>query len=326
MEPLLGFVTPIERTPEQHQAHELAMTSVPPAARFALPAPQLAKGDKVRLFDAWSHPKVVADVGFVFTRFHQLTGSCVGAGGGNGIFSTVATQRLLPSSPTKAFLPFWLAPYGMSRHYMGDDGSGEGSLGSTFAKSLTVDGVTDWLNGSDPDNLPDYEQPDGIVVSKSVEMQWSSFRNSALAGIVAKSRQHLFGSAAECRGVEDIRGMILNGYGVTFACNNFVGNGRITGSGSDAYVRGRWDSRGGHQQSVHALWEHPNDGPLYWVQNNWPGSVYPRDPAGGPVCGVWVAEVDVTAALRLDAEVYGLSHLNWFPAQPDVPELLHWMV
>jgi hypothetical protein len=29
-----------------------------------------------------------------------------------------------------------------------------------------------------------------------------------------------------------------------------------------------------------------------------------------------VKEADVTAAFRLDAEVYALSHLTWFPAQP----------
>jgi hypothetical protein len=94
----------------------------------------------------------------------------------------------------------------------------------------------------------------------------------------------------------------------------------VKGSGTDAYVTGYWDGRGGHQQSVHAKWIHPNDGPLYWVQNNWPGNTYPKDPAGGPTCGCWVTEAKVQAAFRLDAEVFAISPVNWFPAEPGIVE------
>jgi hypothetical protein len=320
--PPLGFIRVADRTREQHDAHADAVAAMAPAARYALPVPQLAKGEAVRLFDLWKHPDVVADVGFVFDRFHQETGSCVGCGGGNGLFSTIAAQRVAAASPTKAFLPFWPSAYAMSRHYMGDDGRGEGSMGSTFAKALAADGVRDWVPGTD--GMPRYDHSDGIDMGSSAEMAWSSYRNPDLQKILPVSRQHLVGSAAPCNSVQDVRAMIGNGYGVTFACDNFIGHASVQGSGDSACVVGYWDGRGGHQQSIHAYWEHPSLGPLYWAQNNWPGSTYPRDPAGGPVCGCWVTEAHVESAMRnLGAEVYGLSHLNWFPAQPKVLDWAH---
>jgi hypothetical protein len=316
----LGFIRVKDRTQAQHDAHDQALTH---AVAFALPIPTLARGDKVRLFDAWKHPDVVADVGLTFDRIHQQTGSCVWAGGTNALFSTIAAQRLASDAPTKAFLPFTLPNYAMSRHYMGDDSQGEGSMGSTFARSLTVDGVRAWIGGED--GMPTFTDADGIAVTANTEMAWSSYRNTGLQAQLAADRAHLLGSAAVCQSVADVKAMILNGYGVSFACDDYIGNASVQGSGGDACVVGYWNGRGGHQQSIHAYWEHPTLGPLFWAQNNWPGSTYPRDPAGGPVCGCWVTEAHVDSAMRnLDAEVYGLSHLNWFPAQPNVPAVFSW--
>ncbi len=318
--PLLGWIEPANRTKAQEAAHNIAAAAVPPLARFALPVPALKAGQAVRLFDFWKHPDVVADVGFVFDRFHQLTGSCVDCGGANGLFSTISAQRVAAVNPTKAFLPFTWHNYGMSRHYMGDDGQGEGSLGSTFAKSLSQDGVRDWPAGGGS-GLPAYSHSDGISITSREEMIWSSYRNPALQAVLATAKDHKVASAAQCSSITDVRAALLNGYGITFACNNYIGHASVQGSGADACVVGYWDGRGGHQQSLHGVWEHPSLGPLYWAQNNWPGSTYPADPAGGPVCGCWVTEARVQAAMRMDGEVYALSHLDWFPA---VPAIIDW--
>lgn len=313
--PPLGFIRVQDRTQAQHDAHDEAKTHM---VRYSLPAPKLAKGESIRLFDSWKHPDVVADVGLTFSRIHQLTGSCIWAGGSNAVFSSIAMQRLASDAPTKAFLPFCLGNYAMSRHYMGDDRQGEGSMGSTFAQSLTKDGIRDWNVG---DDLPAFTNDDGISVqSAHVEMVWSSVHNPDLNAVLAVSKAHLFGSAGECTTVENISAMVGNGFGVTFASDRFVGHASVVGDGENACVVGKWDSVGGHQQSVHAYWEHPDLGPAYWVQNNWPGNTYPKDPAGGPVCGCWVLEKHVEEALTYNAEVYGLSHLSWFPAQPKVLE------
>ena len=318
----LGYIIPAHRTKQQHDAHAAAIGQT---VKFSLPVPTLAAGQAVRLFDLWKHPDVIADTGKPFARWHQLTGSCVKAGGFNAVVSTICAQRVASDNPTKAFIPFCWHNYAMSRHYMGDDGQGEGSLGSTFAQSLTRDGIRDYPQVSG-DELPEYTYSldDGFKVPSSVELKWSSYRNPDLQKVLAVSKAHLFGSAAECRSAQDIKAMIVNGYGVTFACNNYIGRASTEGSGADACVIGFWDGRGGHQQSILGVWEHPQFGTLYWAQNNWDAGTYPRDPAGGPVCGCWVREAKVEAAMRMDGEVYGLSHLNYFPAQPKVVEVTSW--
>jgi hypothetical protein len=316
---LLGFIPHRDRTIEQEEAHERAEKVV---LRFALPPVQLAKGEKVRLFDFWKHPDVVADVGLPFDRVHQQTGSCCWAGGTNALFSTIAAQRVADDNPTKAFLPFTMHNYLMSRYNLGLRTPGEGSAGSTFAQSLTLDGCRDWPNGI-PDGLPDWTDTDGIEVKAADEYLWSSpVNNPYYKKVMADAKGNLLGSAGLCKDVGQLRSYVGNGYGVSFACDNFIGHAQVEGEGDEACVIGYWDQPGGHQQSVHAYWEHPRFGPLYWAQNNWPRSVYPRDPAGGPVCGCWVREAKVQSAIQnLHSEVYGLSHQKWIPARP---KMLDW--
>lgn len=308
----LGFITPAERNLDQQSAHARAIAGM--LRRHGLAPVQLSTGQSVRLFDAWKAPEVVADVGFVFPRFHQLTGSCVGAGGGQALFTLIAVQRLLATSPTKAFVPFWPYDYGKCRYEEGDRGQGEGAMGSAFAASVTKDGVIDAAS----QGLPTFKNDDGLVLTEQLEMQWSDGGTQLVTKWDEAARIHPVGNAAECKSFDDIWNAIGNGYPVTFACSNYIGKASVQGSGADACVVGRWDGNGGHQQSIHAVWSHPSLGRLVWAQNNWPGSTYPNDPAGGPICGCWVKETDVNAALRLQAEVFALSHLNWFPAQPAV--------
>jgi len=320
--PNLGWIEPAIRTQAQHDAHEAATATM---VKFSLPVPKLAKGDKLMLTDLWKNPDVVADVGFPFQRKHQLTGSCVEAGFWNAVVSTICSQRVASDKPTKAFVPFTYHNYALSRHYMGDDGQGEGSLGSTIAKSATTDGVRDWVPGTD--GMPEYTRNDGdgFKVTKSVEMAWSSVRNPSVNKILTVSKNHLFGSAAECRTIEDIQAMSANGKGVAFACSYYVGSASIRGEGKDAYVRGLWNGRGGHQQSIHGLWHHPNDGMLAAVGNNWDQNTYPADPAGLPWCFCWVPFEGVSGsvewAMGQSGEVYGYSNLPWFEA---LPKLIDW--
>lgn len=321
MPPPLGFITPIERTPVQASAHDVAMVEIT-KVKFALPVKQLAPGQSIRLFDLWKHADVIADVGFQYARSHQYTGSCVNSGFWNALVTTIASQRVAATNPTKAFLPFTLHNYAFSRHYMGDDGQGEGSMGSTIAQSYRQDGVRDWPVDT-KDVMPEYKYSvnDGLTVTSDQEMQWSSYRYRGVAEVAAVSKPHT-GVTAECRTVVDIQAMIQNGYGVTFACNNYIGNASIQGSGADACVVGYWNGRGGHQQSILGIWNHPTLGMLYWVQNNWDAETYPNDPAGGPICGCWVLERRVEEALRLDSEVFGLSNLLWFPAAPKIVDYI----
>lgn len=318
--PLLGWIPPSKRTQAQQDAHVFAQTMF--LVRHALVAPDLPKGAKVILTDLWNHPDVVADVGRKLWRELQNTGSCVKVGGTNALRCTIAAQRVAADNPTLAFEPYCWHNYAMSRHYYGDDGEGDGSMGSTFFRSLKEDGLIAWSTDR-ADAYPDYTfEGDHIEITSAQEYDWSSYRNAAVRAMLAETRKHLMGGGAECSSPIDIKAMNLNGYGVAFACNNYIGSASVRGSGANARVIGEWNGRGGHQQWVFGYEENPELGPLYAVGNNWPDNTYPRDPGGLPLCCCWVTEAKVAAAMRLDSEVYGLSNLDWFSAAPKLLDYL----
>lgn len=313
MTPQLGWIDPLERTKEQREAHDRAVAAMP---NFAL-APVNAGPVKVMLTDWWKNPAVVADVGSEFTGFHQLTGSCVGASEGNAIFTLAAIQRTLAENPTKAFVPWWPFPYGRSRLHSGFRGQGEGSIDSVMADTLVKEGVI----AATEDGLPRFNNKDGLTLTSSIEYAWSDGASKTVTAWLDEARVHPLGAAAPLSDVEQIKTAIINGYPVLDGCSRYVGHGSIRGSGDNAYVNGRFDSRGGHSTCVLAYWDHPNDGPLYGYSNQWPASVYPKDPAGLGRCCVWLTEAEMKNLFRYgggNGETIALSHLNWFPAQPSI--------
>lgn len=314
--PPLGWVEPKDRTQEQNDAHDAAIASMP---KFAITGglTRLAKGEKIILGKFWKDPRVVQEVGMVFPRFHQLTGSCVGASCGTALFSLIAVQRCLAENPTTAFIPFWLYNYGRGRLLAGFRGQGEGSIDSYQVKQIVGEGVV-----AISSSLPAFQNRDGLVVLSSTEMQWSDGNKSA--SLVEGGKQHPLGTGAIANDTDTVYQGIINGYPYLFGCDNFVPNGHITGTGKDAYVSGTFGSRGGHSTGIHGVWEHPNAGTLFLYQNNWPASVYPADPQGEtPPCCVWLTEAELSrtwSSLSGKNEGFLLSHLNWFPAQPEVAD------
>jgi len=285
--------------------------------QFAMSEPfkRLGKGEKLILSALWRDPLIVQELGFTFARFHQLTGSCVGASFGNSCFTLVCIQRKLTEGATKVFLPYWLFNYGRGRLLAGFRGRGEGSIVSAQGRQAATEGVLIDQGSA----MPDFQNQDGLVVSSATEMSFSDGRTSEQYVGVAK--EHPIGTVAPANDAETIYQGIVNGYPYHYGCDLFVGHGSIKGSGKDAYVAGRFDSRGGHATSILGVWEHPNDGTLYLYQNNWPASVYPPDPNGeASPCSVWIPESEVTRMInqlggRNEGFLY--SHLNWFPAQQD---------
>lgn len=312
--PPLGWVPPKDRTAEQENAHYDAMGKM---TRFAAPFTRLAKGEKIILARLWADPRVTQDVGgFTFNRFHQLTGSCVGASFGTALFSLIATQRCIATDPTKAFVPFWPFNYGRGRLLAGFRGQGEGSIDSVEAQQVQKEGVID---AATP-NLPKFVDQDGLVISSKNEMLWSDGKTGA--PLVEAAKVHPLGTAAAVNDSDGVYGGIVNGYPYVFGCDNYVPNGHIAGSGADAYVTGGFGSRGGHSTGIGGVWEHPNDGTLFLYQNNWPRSVYPSDPNNlTPPCSLWLTEKELNrtwAQLSGKNEGFLLSHLTWFPAQQEL--------
>ena len=110
-----------------------------------------------------------------------------------------------------------------------------------------------------------------------------------------------------------MRQAILNYYPCTDASPKFVNQPRMQGSQSPAAV-GRLDSDGGHQTSILGWWNHPELGELFWYMNQWPRSMYPADPGGGPAGGCWITSLAMDWICR-NGEVYAFSQFQGFPAQ-----------
>jgi hypothetical protein len=304
--PKLGWLSPDERTPEQNECHERIVASMPD---FRLIGSRPAMSDKkVVLTDVWKHPAVVEAIGYPFPRIHQLTGSCVGAGGGNGLFTLSAIEVVRLGDREQIVVPGWLFTYGKSRQRGGLRGRGEGSFGSAWAEAIKLDGIVP----ANYPGMPGFRNEDGLVWSSNDEYKWSD--GAAIPDDFAReARKYLVKTVSPLRDADDVRESIVNGYPCTAACGGFVGKGYVRGSGSDAVLIGSIDSRGGHQTSIQGWMEHPQFGELFLYVNQWPEQVYPKDPAGGPPCSVWINKQTMNQICR--EEVYGLSQFDGFPAQ-----------
>lgn len=313
-----GLILPSERTDDQNAEHERAIAAMP---KFALQYTAPPGPVKILLTAFWANPDVVSDVGFEFNGFYQFTGSCVGASGGNGTFTVSAVQRTIADNPTKAFVPFWPYSYGVTRFTEGDRGQGEGAVDSVMGQVLAKVGT---LEATQP-GLPQFKRTsDGLQLSKSLELQWSDGGRIDPKWKPLAAPQTM--TVAPLSAPDDIKACIINGYPVLNGCANYVGNGHIKGTGENAYVTGRYDSRGGHSTCFLGYWDHPDDGPLFLYSNQWATSTYPVDPAGGGRCCVWLPLSEVEKLFRSggnNGETMGLSHLNYFPAQPRV---LDWLI
>lgn len=309
----LGWIPPSQRSQAQQDEHNAIMGRAP---RFALARPVVPKGTKIILNDFFARPEVVADIGEVFTGFHQLTGSCVGVSMGNAIAVLSAIQRTIADNPTVAMVPWWGFNYGRSRALAGFRGQGEGSIDSFIGKSGVEDGVLGVTEAGF--QSPSFDKADGWVVASSVEMRWSDGNSSLVTGVASIAKQFPLGGMAPLEDVDGIAASIINGYPVLDGCDNYMGSGRVSAKG---YTVAHYDGRGGHSTCFSAYWEHPDDGPLYGYWNQWPASTYPKDPAGLARCMAWTPESEAAKLFRTggsDGETMSLSHLNYHPAQPKV--------
>jgi hypothetical protein len=311
--PLLGWIAPQDRTQEQNDAHEAAVKMMP---KFALmPPPESAGPVKVILTDFWKDPLVIADVGFEFTGFRQLTGSCVGVSDGDATFTLGAVQRLNPDAPTKAFLPFWPFMYGRTRYLEGDRGQGEGAVDSVMATQNGTEGVLE----ATQQGLPTFDRSDGLALPSSTEMHWSDGASSTVTAYLPMAAKNTVGSRSVLNSVADIKAAIINGYPVLDGCDNYIGHGTLNGD----VALGVYDGRGGHSTCYLGYWDHPTQGPLYLYSNQWDGSTYPTDGSGKGRCTVWVKEATVAKLFSTGGsggETVALSHLNYLPAQAFVIE------
>ena len=309
--PKLGWITPAKRTADMHDGHARSLARMPRTFRITGSAPD--PGPYVNLMELWKHPQVVSALGYEYSGTHQLTGSCVGAGGGNVQFTLSAIEVIRLNDPEQIILPFWLYTYGISRMLLGETSEGEGSLGSTFAEASKTYGVfSNAENG-----LPQPQNSDGLIWGESVEMKWSNGKAIA-SNWTALGKKHLIRTTTPLKSAAEVRDAIRNGYPVTFACDRYItpGNERVKGSGENACSVGKYDGDGGHQTSLLGSWDNPELGPMLYDPNQWGLNTYILDPKTGRKIGTWVTHDDVDYAIKhYNAEVYAFSQFDGYPAQ-----------
>lgn len=298
-----GYVPPLTRTRTQHAAVGEAQAAMP---KFTPPPHPKGDPKQALLYELWKHPDVVAANGFAYPGTHQLTGSCVGAGGGNCWMTLACVEAVRLGDPEIPLVPFWLLPYGRSRLYMGDSGQGEGSTGSTFAQAAREDGCVP----ANTPGLPSFTKGDGLIWGKSVEMKWSDGDSADSLAMLPASRRHLVRTTAQCRSADDVRAAIVAGYPCT--CASMYAHDGGTVQSDPPICVGRKSGEWAHQMSLQAWIEHPKLGELFYLMNQWGLDAHTPDPFGAPLGGVWVKKADVNWICR--DEVFAFSQFGGFPA------------
>lgn len=302
----LGWIPFNLRTRDQIEAHDAALKAMPKFRFTAGATPPV--GTKVILSDYWKHERAIKAWGAQFTGTHQLTGSCVWAGGQNVLMTRVAIDIIKKGDFENFILPNGLVNYGRSRLAAGMRGEGEGSLGSTFADSCGKDdGTPDAAITGMPKPT---DTSDGWIYGQRAEYLWSNGNASVITDVLPEARKHKC-KVTVLRSGEEVRDMILAENPVTTAYGQYISKGQV----KQGAVVGNYDGSGGHQTSWLGYWHHPDLGELIWYQNQWGLRQYPSDPGGGPLGGTWqpISSVDRVAKSG-DGEVYAfLDHEGYLP-------------
>ena len=304
----LGWLSKDNRSKESNEIDEQIVGAMP---KFRIIGDSNESLKKILLTDFWKHVATVAALGFAFPRIHQLTGSCVGAGGGNMLFTLGAIEVIRLGDLEQIAIPFWPYTYGKSRQIGGMRGRGEGSFGSAYAKAAQEFGFIDARHPG----LPSFANNDGIIYSEAIEMQWSDGA-TAPQSVVDFAKKHLVKSVSQCKTADDVRQSIQNGYPCTIAYSGYIdaGQPQVRGTGDEAVLMGDVNRSGGHQTTIQGFWEHPTFGEIFLYCNQWPKACYPTDPAGGPDCSTWITKRRMQAICD-EGEAFAFSQFDGFPAQ-----------
>jgi len=258
--------------------------------------------NKVYLWETW---KRAFPQGYPGIR--QVTGSCVGAGGGNALFTLACCDIVLRNDPEQAHVPNWLLPYGKSREFAGLRGRGEGSWGTTFARAIREIGHTP----ATLEGLPPFSNNNGLVWGREAELTWSDGARISQTWL-EKAKPHLVKTTARCNSTDDVREAIRNGYPLTCASN--WGGLMQCPVRHDRLVntrRGTWM----HQMSIHGWEDHPQLGEIFYILNQWGLNAHGTCPSGAPKGGFWITKKDM-ADIVSQREVFALSQFDGFPAAP----------
>lgn len=296
---LFGWIPPEERTTLEHEAHERAMASMP---AFALPGYREDTGR----FALWRIAQEM-NSGRHIPFAHQVTGSCVGAGGSN-MLRILARVEISQGDAEEWQELWWPYTYGQSRLRAGMRGRGEGSLGSAWAEAIVQDGI---FAVTEAQGLPSFRDVAGwLQLARSEELEWSD-------GAATKSRygelgrKHPVGTAAPIRNAQEAKAALQNGYPLTCASNFGTRGPRLRGE--PAVQLAEWDATWPHQMSINEAWDHPSLGLIFHIQNNWGPQAHPEPTQGEPPGGFYVTAATLDRICR--DEVFAFSRFQGFVAR-----------
>lgn len=297
-----GWIPPERRTPEETAACEAIEAAVPD-----LQITGAWQMDRPR-YSLWAAHK--RTTGKFLPYNWQITGSCVGAGGGNMAKTLVSVQVSLGLMEYREL--FWLFTYGKSRQRSGSRGRGEGSTGSGYAEAATQDGYVAF------DEDPSLGQPsfkDGwLQFSRQTELQWSDGA-AAPPREVEIGRTHLIRSKARARSHADVLAGLANGYPATQA-SSFGTRRMVPSPQGDPPVRlAEWDGSWNHQTYFDEVWDHPTLGIIFRWGNNWGPGAHGEATGDEPAGGMYLRSSTVDRICR-SGEVFVFSpDISGFPAR-----------
>lgn len=299
-----GWIAPEDRDAAQTAIDGIIRQTIPDFAAFARGRSPLENATEAKLWDCWA-----AAFPNGWPGIRQITGSCVGAGGGNALFSLACCDVVKRRDPERAVVPFWLLPYGLSRMLAGLNSRGDGSWGTTFAKAVREYGHIP----ADAEGLPPFSDSDGFTWGGNAELDWSQGKRIAEKWL-GQARPHLVKTTALCRSTDDVRDALKSYYAVTCASN---WGGLMRPPVTDGVLLNRRATTWLHQMSVQGWMDHPRLGELFYVLNQWGKGTHGRCPTGAPPGGFWVGKRDMQDIVSQN-EVFAFSQFDGFPA-PAVP-------
>lgn len=262
-----------------------------------------------RRYALWKAPIQV--LGKHLPYIWQTTGSCVGAGGAN-CARTSACVEILAGDPEEYRELWWPFTYGRSRFHAGMKTPGEGSFGEAYAKAATEDG---FIAHADVPGLPQFEQVQGwLRLPQSVEMSWSDGDAQQSMNLLTKSRANIFKNVARAQSKDDCIAALANGYCLTqasmFGTRTMVPNPR----GNPAVRIAEWDGSWAHQMFVDEFWDHPTEGEIFRIPNNW-GPTAHGSPTGDEPAGGFYIKAATMDRICKTGEVFAFAGFQGFQAR-----------
>lgn len=287
-------------TPEQERANRAIADAMP---RFEITGRNRSTANMVGLWEG----SLKVNNGRHFNTFRQVSGSCVGNGGGQATRYVAACDQAIRGEAEEGLeLMFWLLAYGKSREIMGARGRGEGSLGGAMAEAVKLVGFP----SQKVSGLPVPDESDGLSWGKSVEIAWSYYPSQPRGDWDAEGKKHPIQTTAKMRSSDDVREAIRNYYACT--CASMWG-GQMRPSVTEGVLLNTHSDSWSHQMSIIGWQDHPSLGELFYILNSWGPQTHGTCPTGAPPGGFWVRKKDVD--FMCADEVYAFSQWQGFPAQ-----------